>query len=84
VEAVSPKRPDDRVNLNAPVLPVDYPLDGEPIWPCSECLPWHVEFVVPDDGEPYVREWHPVGCPILEMVDHIDETHRNDDGGPDR
>ena len=57
-----PARP--RVNRDAPVLPFDYPADGEPIWPCLECLPWHVEVVV-EEGEIVVREWHAVDCPVL-------------------
>lgn len=55
----------DQVNFHAPVLPLDYPIADEPIWPCPDCLPWHVEVVVPDaDEEAYIREWHAVGCPI--------------------
>lgn len=53
-----------RVNLHAPVLPFDYPADGEPIWPCHDCLPWHVEVVVEED-QVLVREWHAVDCPVL-------------------
>ncbi|GAC1526595.1 MAG: hypothetical protein NVS3B1_16160 [Marmoricola sp.] len=32
------------------------------IWPCTDCLPWHAEVVMDDDGEVLVREWHAVGC----------------------
>jgi hypothetical protein len=31
------------------------------VWPCQECLPWHVE-VIQDEGEVMVREWHAVDC----------------------
>lgn len=51
-----------------PVLPLDYPLstlDGALIWPCDDCLPWHIEVVDdPATGSPIVREWHSVGCAI--------------------
>jgi hypothetical protein len=40
----------------------------DPIWPCHDCLPWHLEVVVPDDDEEaYIREWHAVGCRIWDQ-----------------
>lgn len=62
-----PKHPSNDRNMTAPVLPFDYPIDSDPIWPCHECLPWHVEVVTPDEGEPFVREWHAVGCSVLQL-----------------
>lgn len=56
-----------RNTYSAPVVPIEYPVDGEPIRPCVECLPWHVD-VIPDhpEGGVWVREWHAIGCKWLE------------------
>lgn len=55
----------------APVLPFDYPADEEPIWPCHDCLPWHVEVLLDNpDGLIWVREWHAIGCQIWSHRDH--------------
>ena len=55
-------RPDR--TYRAPILSVDLDPFGYEIWPCHECLPWHVEFVTSDGG--YVaREWHAAECPAL-------------------
>ena len=57
-----------RLDYSAPVLPIEYDLDDDPIWPCPDCLPWHVEIVrEPDNGASgwVVREWHAVDCPAL-------------------
>lgn len=55
-------RPD--LTYHAPILSVDLDPFGWEIWPCHECLPWHVEFVEVD-GEYYAREWHAAECPTL-------------------
>lgn len=58
-----------RTTYDAPVLPLEYPwTEGEEIHACHECLPWRVEFFF-RHGEPAVREWHAVGCPVLKNVD---------------
>ncbi|PRY13594.1 hypothetical protein [Kineococcus rhizosphaerae] len=57
-----PRRP--RLTYDAPVLAFDYPADGDPVWPCTECLPWHLEVVV-EDGEVLIREWHAAECPVF-------------------
>lgn len=51
---------------HAPVLPFDWVWeDGETIWPCAHCAPWHVDlYQSPDFGALMVREWHAVGCSI--------------------
>lgn len=57
-----------RLKYNDPVLPFDYPIDGKPIWPCAECLPWHVEVIDSEDEDGVViREWHAVDCPVLSV-----------------
>lgn len=63
---------DDHRTRNAPVLPIEYPCEpGELIWPCHDCLPWHVEiYYDAGDGDAlWVREWHAVGCPIFEETE---------------
>lgn len=60
-----------RPNLtySAPVLPVDTPAEGWVIWPCPDCLPWHVELVRDvQTGEALAREWHAVDCPLLKEL----------------
>lgn len=58
-------RPD--VTYRAPVLSVDLDPFGWEIWPCHDCLPWHVEFVNVE-GEYYAREWHAAECPMLAQL----------------
>jgi hypothetical protein len=58
-------RMQSRRNSNdAPVLPFDYKPDGQPIWPCTDCLPWHVEVVESPEEGVIIREWHAVGCKV--------------------
>lgn len=60
--------PTVRPNLtySAPVGSYDYEPSDEPIWPCTECLPWHVEVVMPEmSGGVLVREWHAIECPAF-------------------
>jgi hypothetical protein len=59
---MSARRPN--LNLSAPILSVDLDPFGWEIWPCHECLPWHVEFIKDDDGY-FAREWHAAECPML-------------------
>ena len=54
-----------RVTYTSPVLAFEYPNDGEPIWPCHDCLPWHVEVIESEDDGVLIREWHAVDCPAL-------------------
>lgn len=56
-----------RENLyTSPVVPIEYPADDEPVHPCPDCLPWHVEIVQDHpEGGVWVREWHAVGCSWL-------------------
>ena len=62
-----------RLHYGSPVLAFDYPNDGQPIWPCTECLPWHVEVIESEDeGAVIIREWHAVDC-----------SHLRDDSEPD-
>lgn len=62
-----------RIHYGSPVLPLDYPNDGEPIWPCPECLPWHVEVIDSElEGGVVIREWHAVDCSRL--TDDADES----------
>lgn len=35
------------------------------IRPCEDCLPWYAEVVKDEDGEPFVREWHAIDCPVF-------------------
>ena len=56
-----------KVTYDAPVGCIDLAAfndDGEAyeVWPCTDCLPWHAEVVVADDGTILVREWHAMGC----------------------
>lgn len=60
---------DRNLNYSAPVLPFEYEPDGKPIWPCHECLPWHVEVVVNDVEGLLIREWHAIGCSSLKDID---------------
>jgi hypothetical protein len=64
-----PKKP--RVTYDAPVMSVDLAAEGWEIWPCHDCLPWHLEIVRdPETGDIAAREWHAVDCPALaELLD---------------
>lgn len=59
------------LGYTAPVLSVDLDCEGWEIWPCVECLPWHLEVLTGDRGV-FVREWHAAECPRL--VDLIGPT----------
>lgn len=64
-----PKR---QVTRSAPVLPFDYPWEaGDTLWPCGDCLPWHVEIYFAEDSDdaPWWREWHAVGCRFWDDVE---------------
>jgi hypothetical protein len=59
--------PRRRIHYTDPVVPIEYPVDEDPIHPCNDCLPWHVEVVVDHpSGGVWVREWHAVECPFVE------------------
>jgi hypothetical protein len=61
---------DRKINYVAPVLPLDYPAEGEVVHPCPDCLPWHLEVVTdPETGQTMIREWHAVGCPVFQDPD---------------
>ena len=61
-----PKKPD--LTYHAPVGSVDLAGEGWDIWPCSSCLPWHLEIIRdPETDFIYAREWHAVDCP--EFID---------------
>ena len=54
------------LTYSAPVGSVDLAAEDYEIWPCTECLPWHLEIVrdlVTD--ETIAREWHAIECPML-------------------
>ena len=60
------------VTYSAPVGSVDLAAetpDGTPysIWPCPECLPWHVE-VIRDGQDVVVREWHAIECSVFQEL----------------
>jgi hypothetical protein len=62
------RKPD--LTYAAPVAWIDLAADeddGTPceIWPCNDCLPWHIE-VIQEDGNVYIREWHAVDCPLFQ------------------
>jgi hypothetical protein len=63
-----------KVTYDAPVGSVDlaaFDDDGEPyaIWPCHECLPWHVEVIWQEHKDRVViREWHAVDCPHFQSL----------------
>jgi hypothetical protein len=64
------RRPD--TTYRAPVGSVDLAAeddDGSPyeIWPCHDCLPWHVE-VIREGDHVFVREWHAVDCPSFQEL----------------
>ena len=67
----TPRHPDPkrrRVYYTPPVIFFEYDRDDDPIWPCSQCLPWHVE-VTDRDGTTVIREWHAVDCPVFEATE---------------
>ncbi len=70
-------RPD--LTYGAPVAFFDLYVDDNlgDVWPCDECLPWHVE-VIREDGHIYLREWHAAECPTLT---HVLASIRRSDGG---
>ena len=55
---------------SAPVGSVDLECDAFAIWPCEECLPWHVEIVRdPGDSEHILaREWHAIDCSLFQEL----------------
>lgn len=68
-----PHRPN--LSYSAPVLSVDLAGASGEIWPCTDCLPWHLEVVTDDDRDPCVREWHAADCPTLrELLDNQEGT----------
>jgi hypothetical protein len=54
-----------RLHYGSPVMPIEYEPDGEPIWPCTQCLPWHIEIILTAEEPLLIREWHAVDCPVL-------------------
>lgn len=59
----------NRTGYTAPVLSVDLAAEGWEIWPCAECLPWHLEvFRDEDTDEVFAREWHAAECPALQEL----------------
>ena len=77
---------DRRVASGCPVLPFDWVWDeGETIWPCPPCAPWHVElYEGPDIGALMVREWHAVGCRIWAEVENLGALGRVPSAGAGR
>lgn len=62
-----------RNTYSAPIGCVDlaaFDEHGEPleIHACLECLPWHAEVHIDDDGEVFVREWHAIECEAFEAL----------------
>lgn len=57
-----------RTDYSAPVLCVDLAVEGYEIWPCHECLPWHLEVLRHDNGDVFAREWHAADCPHLQQL----------------
>jgi hypothetical protein len=56
-----------KVTYDAPVGSIDLAAfndagEAYAIWPCTDCLPWHAEVVIDEDGDVLVREWHAVAC----------------------
>ena len=64
-----------KTTYDAPVMFYDHPPDGDPVWPCDDCLPWHVEVLIDPDGSPRIRQWHAIGCRIWISTEH--EEDRN-------
>ena len=62
-----------RTDSGAPVLPFDWVWeDGETIWPCAHCAPWHADlYEDPELRAVMVREWHAVGCTIWAEVENL-------------
>jgi len=65
--AVAPHRLDR--HLTEPVLPFEYRwVPGESIWPCRDCLSWHVEVLLDrHQGSVLLREWHDPGCSVWDL-----------------
>lgn len=73
-----PKR---RITFADPVLPTEWPWheQDDPIWPCRECLPWHVDIRVDEDTQQvWVRQWHAVDCPVLAEIDDETDPERDE------
>lgn len=70
VRQPEPRKPN--VTYSAPVGSIDLAAIGYVIWPCNDCLPWHVEIIRADDGEIIAREWHAVDC------EHFQDLLRDD------
>lgn len=65
-------------NYSAPVASVDLAAEGWVIWPCLECMPWHLEIVRDiETGEVLAREWHAVDCPALAAL--LDSDGKSDE-----
>jgi hypothetical protein len=63
-----------KITYNAPVWAFEYEPDDQPIWPCHDCLPWHLEVVTDSPEAPVlVREWHAEGCPVWDDEESSDE-----------
>lgn len=61
-----------KLDYSAPVGSVDMPAfdeGGAPyeIWPCHDCLPWHIE-IVRQGIDVLVREWHAVDCQLFQQL----------------
>lgn len=64
----------DLTNYRAPVVPLEYPFNEEPIRPCYSCLPWSAEVIADHpEGGIWIREWHAIGCEIVEMMTQDDD-----------
>jgi hypothetical protein len=64
---VEDREPRRNTTYTAPIGCVDlaaFDDDGEPyeIHGCDDCLPWHAEVHLDDDGQVFVGEWHAVEC----------------------
>lgn len=67
-----------RNTYTAPVAPIEYRADNEPIHACSACLPWYCEVITDHpEGGVWVREWHAIGCAWLEwwLSDEDEESN---------
>jgi hypothetical protein len=54
------------VERNAPIGSIDLAAEGHLIWPCGQCVRWHLEVLRdPDTDEVFAREWHADDCPAL-------------------
>jgi hypothetical protein len=66
-----PLRPVRRTESSADVRAFEWPWDdGEVVWPCPSCSPWHLQVVVRgSDAGVWIREWHAASCPIWSEVE---------------